>query len=93
MSQYVQAAINNVENSLKENGKTLIKAAKTPLQNNYNPELDTSKELSDEESNQYQSLIGILRWIVEMGRIDICMEVSVMSSYVACPREGHYNEI
>ena len=93
MSQYVQAAINNIENSLKDNGKTLIKAAKTPLQNNYNPELDTQKELSDEESNQYQSLIGILRWIVEMGRIDICMEVSVMSSYVACPREGHYNEI
>ena len=70
-----------------------MKNSKTPLQHNYSPELDKSKELNEEDSNHYQSLIGILRWIVEMGRIDICMEVSVMSSYVACPREDHLQEL
>ncbi len=48
---------------------------------NYTPELDGSAELDDERATYYQSLIGILRWAVELGRIDICTEVSVMSSY------------
>ncbi len=34
-------------------------------------------------------LIGILRWMCELGRIDICTEVSMLSSYSAMPREGH----
>jgi hypothetical protein len=34
-------------------------------------------------------LIGILRWAVELGRIDIFHEVSIMSQYQASPRRGH----
>jgi hypothetical protein len=34
-------------------------------------------------------LIGVLRWMCEIGRIDICTEVSMMSSHSAMPREGH----
>ena len=34
-------------------------------------------------------LIGILRWMCELGRIDICTEVSMLSSYSAMPCEGH----
>jgi hypothetical protein len=26
---------------------------------------------------------------VELGRVDICLEVSMMSSYLVLPREGH----
>ena len=39
------------------------------------------------------SLIGILRWIVELGRVDVCLEVSMMSSHMAMPREGHLSEV
>ena len=39
------------------------------------------------------SLIGVLRWIVELGRVDICLEVSKMSSHVAMPREGHFKAL
>ena len=35
------------------------------------------------------SLIGISRWMVELGRVDICFEVSMLSSHMALPREGH----
>ena len=28
-----------------------------------------------------------------MGRVDICLEVSMMSSHLALPREGHLNEL
>ena len=39
------------------------------------------------------SLIGILRWIVELGRVDICLEVSMMSSHIAIPRQGHTYQV
>ena len=59
----------------------------------YRPELDVSPELTPRDSAYYQSLIGILRWIVELGRIDICLEVSMMSSHLAMPRKGHLNQV
>jgi hypothetical protein len=34
-------------------------------------------------------LIGVMRWMVELGRVDIATEVSMLSSYLALPREGH----
>jgi len=34
-------------------------------------------------------LIGVMRWMVELGGIDIATEVSMLSSYLAFPREGH----
>ena len=89
MSQYVKEAVRNVESYMQKKGLALIKKAGTPMSLGYSPEVDGSPELSEEEGTYYQSLIGILRWIVEMGRIDIITEVSAMSSYVAMPREGH----
>jgi hypothetical protein len=49
--------------------------------------------LSPQEAAYYQSLIGILRWIVELGRVDICLEVSMMSSHLVLPREGHLEQV
>jgi len=34
-------------------------------------------------------LIGILRWAIELGRVDILTEVSCLSQHLAEPREGH----
>ena len=93
-SQYVKAAITNVKKWL-ENHKDwqLPPKAETPIQTSYRPEIDVTPELQSEESSYYQSLIGILRWIVELGRIDVCLEVSMMSSHVAMPREGHLRQV
>ena len=41
----------------------------------------------------YQSLIGVLRWIVELGRADIVMETSALASMMALPREGHLTAV
>ena len=36
-------------------------------------------------------MIGVLRWMVELGRIDIGIEVSLLlSSHLALSREGHF---
>ena len=37
----------------------------------------------------YQKIIGSLQWAIEIGRIDILLEVTVMSNNMALPREGH----
>jgi hypothetical protein len=87
-SQYVQAATKNVEDYLRSIGKNFPKKCDIPLPVDYRPELDTSTELEAKDAGHYQSLIGILRWIVELGRIDICLEVSMMASCVALPRDG-----
>ena len=93
MSQYVQEAVKNVEQYLKKRDLALVKKASTPMTTNYSPELDGSEELGSDDATYYQSLIGVLQWIVEMGRMDICMEVSAMSSFVAMPREGHIQQV
>jgi hypothetical protein len=96
-SQYVRAAVTYVTSytSTKLEARWQIPTrAETPLQTTYRPELDVSPELQPTEAAYYQSVIGILRcWIVELGRIDICQEVSMMSSHLALPREGHLSQV
>ena len=91
-SQYVQDSCANVERHLKGLGKSLTKSASTPFSNNYRPEIDISNPLSSLNAAYFQSLIGILRWIVELGRIDITVEVSMLASMMALPREGHLEQ-
>ena len=95
-SQYVQAAAKNVEEYLGKDQNPKMKLptrAETPLQSSYRPELDVSPELGPVEAAYYQSLIGILCWIIELGRVDICLEVSMMSSHHALPRVGHLQHL
>ena len=63
------------------------------MRSTYCPELDVSEELSSSDALYYQSLIGILRWIVELGHVDIYLEVSMMSSHLALPRKGHMEQV
>lgn len=91
-TRYVKNALATVEELLKTEGRELRnnnKNGKQPLPTGYRPELDTSDELNPELSSRYLQLIGILRWAVELGRIDICCEVAYMSQYSAMPRTGH----
>ena len=69
-SQYVQAAVKNVEDYLGKQDNPnwrLPKKADTPMQTSYRPELDVSPELGPTEAVYYMLLIGVLRWIVELG--------------------------
>ena len=63
------------------------------LPSGYKPELDSTPYVDDETGTLYMQLIGILRWLVELGRIDVATEVSMMSSYNAMPREGHFHAV
>ena len=63
------------------------------MSNEYRAEIDISPELDATDAANYQSLIGILQWMVELGRVDITTEVSMLSSCLALPREGHLKQV
>ena len=88
--KYVKNAIEVVQKLLDEDGNgPQIKQAKTPFPISHKPELDVTEELDDAMISRFRQLIGILRWAVELGRVDVCLEVSVLSQYLASPRQGH----
>ena len=95
-SQYVQAVVKNVEEYLErhDNKRWKLPAnANTPMQATYNPVLDVSPELDTKYAPYYELLIGVLHWMVELGRVDICLEVSLLSSHLALLREGHFEQV
>ena len=85
-SKYVQEVISNVEkNIFTEYDTHFLMRVTTPFTSAYRPELNTSIELTNERVLYFMFLIGILRYLVELGRIDITTEVSELSSFLAAP--------
>ena len=91
--QYINAAIANVEQVLDKQGQRLPSKAITPMQSGYRPELDVTAELNIEGMRYFQELIGVLRWAVEIGRVDILLEVALLSSHLALPRDEHLQQV
>ena len=98
---YIDGAIKNLQLKLSKRNLQLQKTAKepfptyldgrfNPLPYTYRPELDVSPHLGQDDHTWFQQLIGILNWIVELGRIDIHNVVARLSAYLAAaPRVGH----
>jgi hypothetical protein len=63
--------------------------ASSPLEQNDHPEMDNSPFLGQDETQQFQSLIGAMQWAVLIGRLDITTAVMSLSSFGAMPRSGH----
>ena len=73
--KYVKESISNVKKQLNSDGyqfhKKLSAAgnADQPYSSlKYRPEIDTSAYCSDDQVAYFQNLIGVLRWIIELGR-------------------------
>ena len=87
---YVMNAVKNVSTLLLEEGRFLKNKASTPFPSTtYRPEMDDSDECNEEMATRYMQLIGVLRWAVELGRLDIYTEVALLSQQMALPRVGH----
>lgn len=80
-SKYVQESVRNVESHLKRNGMSMRRGTDYPFTSNQRPEYNMSTELDLEDRSYYALLIRVLCWMVEMGQLDFCCEVSMMSSY------------
>lgn len=94
-TQYVKEAVTNAEKLAKSIDMSVPgpRNSTTPISRDYRPEIDTTSELTPEMASHYYSLIGVLRWIVELGRVDICVEVSMLSAHLALPRQGHLEQV
>jgi hypothetical protein len=66
-----------------------LKKHSTLLPTSDHPEEDNSTILSSEDHRKFQMLIGMLNWLVGIGRIDISHSVASLARFVACPRQGH----
>ena len=91
---YTKSAIENVERWLlakeqQDSGLKLKTKASSAMPANYKPELDVTPELAPKYASWYMQQIGVLRWMVELGRWDIITEVSALASHMALPRAGH----
>ena len=53
----------------------------------YDPDIDSSDPLDPEKSSYFQYLVVVMRWMIEIGYTDIATEVSMLSSFLAYPRE------
>ena len=69
------------------------KPAHSPLVQNDHPELDTSELLNEDDQKIYQSLIGALQWVIQIGRFDITTAVMSLSRFRAMPRQGHLDRV
>ena len=91
-SKYIQEALHNCKNYLKENFSDeyeLIVNAPNPFTLGYEQCTDVSPLLSPDEASYFQNIIGVMIWMVELGRIDIAVEISQPSFFLAMPRQGH----
>jgi len=90
---YVKNAIANIEEQLNSKGMRLPTRVSTPMASRYHPETNSSNELPSGEITTFQEYIGILRCAIEIDRVDILTEVSMLSAYQASPREGHLEQV
>ena len=63
------------------------------MSTSYHPSEDVTREMNVEGLHTHQELIGILRWAIEIGRIAILLEVSLLSSHLALPCIGHLQAV
>ena len=61
------------------------KRADNPYCLGYSPEIDAPRVLEPTEAFYYQSLIGVIRWMMEIGHVDINIKVSLLSSDIVLP--------
>ena len=93
--KYVKEAINNCEKWIQQNMPEHRHGSRpsNPFPTGYDPDLDTTAELDEEQATYDQSQISILHYIVELGRIDNATEVSLQASHLALPRKRHLETV
>ena len=82
---YVDEAVKKVEAEF-----WCLRQTKTPMPtSDCHPELDNTPLLSLDDHRRFQMLLGMLQWMVTIGRPDLCHGVAMLNRFGACPREYH----
>ena len=83
--RYVNKILKSYERMFNEKPRK----SRPPLEGGDHPELDTSELCDDQQTKQFQTLIGQLKWLISLGRFDIAVHVMSLSRFRAQPRKGH----
>ena len=90
--QYESSAVTNVEESLSRGGRKLPSKCVTPFNSKYYPWLEESPYLNVYGVKSFQDLIDQMFWALEILRVDILLEISFMSSYLAMTSIGNLDQ-
>ena len=83
--RYVNKILESYERMFKEKPRK----SRPPLEGGDHPELDTPELCDEHQTNQFQTLIGQLQWLISPGHFDIDVHVMSLSRFRAQPRKGH----
>ena len=85
-----QTYISNVTEKLEQmlGGKPFAKQ-KSPMSDEYHPELDDSPLLDSIRASQFRGFIGSANWTITLGRFDVAYATNALSRFNMAPREGH----
>ena len=91
-SKHVHEAVRICEEYVAKHlskGYKLQERAENPFKSSYCPKLDVSLGLEPDGASYYQSLIGVMKGVMEIGQIDINTKVSLLSLHAAMSKQGH----
>jgi hypothetical protein len=87
---YVRNGVRVVESVIAEdNPEAKLKpTARNPFLTGYKFELDVTPAINEELGSRFLQQVGILRWAIEFGWLDIYVELPQLSQHQALPRQG-----
>ena len=83
--RYVNKILESYERMFKEKPRK----SRPPLEGGDHPELHTPELCDEHQTNQFQTLVGQLQWLISPGHFDIAVHVMSLSRFRAPPRKGH----
>ena len=83
--RYVNKILESYERMFKEKPRK----SRPPLEGGDHPELHTPELCDEHQTNQFQTLVAQLQWLISPGHFDIAVHVMSLSRFRAQPRKGH----
>ena len=83
--RYVNKILESYESMFKEKPRK----SRPPLEEGDHPELHTPELCDEHQTNQLQTLVGQLQWLISPGHVDIAVNVMSLPRFRAQPRKGH----
>ena len=83
--RYVNKILESYERMFKEKSRK----SRPPLEGGDHPELHTPELCDEHQTNQFQTLVGQLQWLISPGHFDIAVHVMSLSRFRAQSGKGH----
>ena len=83
--RYVNKILESYERMFKEKPRKF----RPPLEGGDHPEPHTPELCDEHQTNQFQTLIGQLQWLISLGHFDIAVHVMSLSRFRTQPRKGN----